>query len=186
MKFNLLLFTLIGFLNMQVVFAQDTNVSIPFSYSQISTEGDLGDFLIEINTQQIEEGLEIIQIDLTSENPAIPPGFKLKWDFPSMGISQFWNSNISTDKVTYYSNDVRSRASSQVPLIDFIGNRDQNRFLFALSDALDKINTYTWLREEDRRFYCEVELFSEPHPAIRKYHLERFSCRRHQGMYFLS
>lgn len=157
--------------------------AVPFTFNQIQTEGDLGSFVIEFSSMQLEEGLEIVHIELNSDYAAVPPTFKLKWDFPSTGISQFWNSKISTDKVTYYINDVQSRASSQVPLIDFIGNQDQNRFLFAFSDALNKINTTTWLREEDRRFYCEVELFSEPHPAINNYHLDIRIDRRNTPFY---
>ncbi|MEZ5198625.1 MAG: alpha-galactosidase [Bacteroidales bacterium] len=145
---------------------------ILFSAEEIEIKGELGNFSSAFDSKEIEEGLEIITLTIASETPSVPPKFSLKWSFPSVDIYQFWNSNIGTDKVTYYRNDVQSRASSQVPLISFMNSNDHNRFTFALSDALNKINTNTWLREEDSKFYCEVELFSEPHPEITEYVLE--------------
>jgi len=151
---------------------EDHPITIPFIKEQIKVEGNLGTFKADITSKEISPDLEIVTLTLTSEQPAIPPKLNLEWSFPSMDICQFWNSNIGTDKVTYYRNDIHSRASSQVPLISFINTEDKNRFTFALSDALNKINTNTWLREEDSKFYCNIELFSEPHPPVKQYSLD--------------
>lgn len=158
-------------------------VMIAFSKEQIEIGDDLRSFVKDITSEEIEDGLNIIKFNLSAKNSAIPPKITLEWSFPSIDIYQFWNSNLRTDKVTYYGNDIRSRASSQVPLISFINSNDQNRFTFALSDALNKINTYTWLREEDSKFYCNVEIFSEPHPAITDYFLEIRIDRRNIPFY---
>ena len=146
--------------------------TIPFTYEQVRIKGETGSFKAKITSKEISPGLELISLSLTSEQLAVPPKINLEWSFPSIDICRFWNSNIQTDKVTYYRNDIRSRASSQVPLISFINSSDQNRFTFALSDALNKINTNTWLREEDSKFYCNIELFSEPHPPIKHYTID--------------
>lgn len=145
---------------------------IHFNVDQFEIEGDLGSFKHEFASTEIENELQIITLTLKSDQAASPPKFNVKWNIPSLDIYQYWNSNIRTDKVTYYGNDVRSRASSQVPLISYMNNGDQNRFTLALSDALNKINTYSWLREEDSKFYFSVELFSEPHHKIKEYELE--------------
>jgi alpha-galactosidase len=147
-------------------------IAIPFNMDQIEIEGELGSFNHEFSSIEIEDGLQIITLRLTSDVAASPPKFSVKWNFPSIDIYQFWNSNIRTDKVTYYGNDVRSRASSQVPLICYLNSGDQNRFTVALSDALNKINTYSWLKEEDANIYFDVELFSEPHHKIKEYNIE--------------
>jgi alpha-galactosidase len=162
---------------------EEESIPIPFVFDQIKVDGELGSFSTHIETHELEPGLEIVTLTLQSENPAVPPKFNLKWNFPSSDVYQFWNSNINTDKVTYYINDVHSRASSQVPLISFINANDRNRFTFAISDALNKINTNTWLREEDSKFYCQVELFSEPHPEITEYILEIRIDRRNIPFY---
>jgi len=163
--------------------SKDQAITIPFSSNQIKIKGELRTFIIDITSKEIEPKLEIVTISLMSEQLAIPPKFSLEWSFPSIDIYQFWNSNIRTDKVTYYGNDIHSRASSQVPLISFINNNDVNRFCFALSDALNKINTNTWLMEEDSKFYCNIELFSEPHPAINNYSIDIRVDRRNIPYY---
>jgi len=148
------------------------SAKIPFTKDQLEIEGDLGSFIKEISSEEIEDGLMVIKLKFYSEKPAVPPKFILKWSFPSIDIYQFWNSNIKTDKVTYYRNSVTSRASSQVPLVCFINSRDINRFTFAISDALNKISTETYLREEDALFYCNITFFDEPHPALKEYTVE--------------
>ena len=161
----------------------DQTIAIPFTSEQIKIEGELGTFIVDITSKEIAPDLEIISLSLISEQLAVPPKFNMEWSFPSIDVYQFWNSNIRTDKVTYYGNDIRSRASSQVPLISFINSNDQNRFTFALSDALNKINTNTWLREEDSKFYCNIELFSEPHPPIKQYTIDIRVDRRNIPFY---
>lgn len=156
---------------------------IPFSLDELEVKGELGSFTSSLEVKEIEKGLQIVSLTLRSESLVSPPKFSLKWSFPSADIYQFWNSNIATDKVTYYRNDVHSRASSQVPLISFLNVKDENRFTFALSDALNKIKTNTWLREEDSKFYCEIELFSEPYPQITEYTLEIRIDRRNIPFY---
>jgi len=157
--------------------------AIPFTFDQIEIEGDLGSFSHEFSSNESENGLQIVTLKITSDQAASPPKFKVKWNIPSLDIYQYWNSNIKTDKVTYYGNDLRSRASSQVPLISYMNSGDQNRFTLALSDALNKINTYSWLREEDSKFYFSIELFSEPHHKIKEYELEFRIDRREIPFY---
>jgi alpha-galactosidase len=156
---------------------------IPFAYDQIKIEGELGAFTSKIESKEIETGLEIITLYIAADKPAVPPKFKLKWSFPSADIYQFWNSKIQTDRVTVWGNHIGSRASSQVPLLCYMNSEDKNRFTFALSDALNKINTNSWIREEDSKFYCQVELFSEPHHKITEYKLEIRVDRRNIPFY---
>ena len=163
--------------------SNDRALIIPFSSDNIKIEGELGTFDANITTKIITQDLEIVTLTISSDQLAVPPKFNLEWSFPSIDIYQFWNSNINTDKVTYYRNDIISRASSQVPLISFINGDDKNRFTFALSDALNKINTNTWLMEEDSRFYCNIELFSEPHPPIQQYSIDIRIDRRQIPFY---
>ncbi len=127
--------------------------------------------------------MQVVTIQLQSEQASVPPKFSLNWSFPTIDVYQFWNSKIQIDKVTVWGNHIGSRASSQVPLLCYLNNNDKNRFTFALSDALNKINTNSWIREEDSRLYCQVELFSEPHPAITEYNLEIRVDRRNIPFY---
>ena len=171
--------------NQQVgnITSKNLTISIPFSSDQIKIKGELGTFSTDITSTEIAPDLEIVSVKLTSAELAVPPRLNLEWSFPSIDVYQFWNSNIRTDKVTYYGNDIHSLASSQVPLISFINSADQNRLTFALSDVLNKINTNTWLREEDSKFYCNIELFSEPHQPIKQYTIDIRVDRRNIPYY---
>ncbi len=145
---------------------------------QIEVEGDTGPFDYSFETKEISEGLSVIIFKITSVVPAQPPELTLKWSFPMVQIDAFWTSNIDVDKVTFWSSAVTSRASSQVPLICFLDNADQNRFMFALSDALNKVRSGFYLREEDARIHCSVKLFTEPTPDLTEYRIElRFDSR---------
>lgn len=145
---------------------------IEINMDDIKVEGDLGDFEIDLQERQQEDGIKIITVKLSAPQASAPPEFSLHWSFPSVDVYAFWNSNISADKATYYHNRVTSRASSQAPVLCFLNNLDQNRLTLALSDALNKIVTSSYLREEDIRFHCSITFFFEPHPAIREYTVE--------------
>jgi len=145
---------------------------ITVDVEDILVEGELGNFEIDLKKTRKEAGIQIITIKLTSTEATQPPEFTLKWSFPSVDVYAFWNSNIRTDKATYYYNNVSSRASSQAPVMCFLNSNDDNRLTIALSDALNKVKTSSYLREEDIRFHCQMTFFSEPHPAIKEYTVE--------------
>ncbi|NIO10739.1 MAG: alpha-galactosidase, partial [Deltaproteobacteria bacterium] len=46
------------------------------------------------------------------------------------------------------------------------------RFTFACSDALNQLRLRSYIREEDARIYCSVELFGEKTPALTEYRVQ--------------
>lgn len=147
-------------------------VPIEFNSDFLKIEGDLRDFDVTWTSKELEKGLEVVDLQLRSQRASTPPRFSVKWDFPSIDITAFWNPNISVDKVSYYRNQVTSRASSYAPVSVFINARDMNRFAFACSDALNKVSFRSYLREEDARFYCEVVFFDEKIPPLDEYKVQ--------------
>ncbi len=156
----------------QITYSTISSAPITISVDDIKVEGDLGAFEIDMESTGQEPGIQIITLKLTSSEPAQPPEFTLKWSFPSIDVYAFWNSTINPDRATYYYNRVTSRASSQAPVLCFLNSNDENRLTLALSDALNKVKTSSYLREEDIRFHCSMTFFSEPHPAISEYTVE--------------
>ncbi|MGD8540519.1 MAG: hypothetical protein PVI66_17535, partial [Candidatus Aminicenantes bacterium] len=112
---------------------------IEFSSDLLKIEGNLEDFDVTWTSEELEKGLEVVNLQLRSPTASIPPRFSVKWSFPSIDIASFWNPNISVDKVSYYRNRVISRASSYAPVSAFLDANDRNRFTFACSDALNKV-----------------------------------------------
>ncbi len=149
--------------------AENADIPIEFNSDFIKIEGDLKDFEVMWTSRELEEGLEVIDLRLKSPKAATPPRFSVKWDFPSIDITAFWNPNISVDRVNYYKNRMTSRASSYAPVSAFLNARDRNRFTFACSDALNEVMFESDLREEDARFYCTLVFFDEKIPPLKEY-----------------
>ncbi len=145
---------------------------IEFSSDLLKIEGDLEDFDVTWTSEELEKGLEVVSLQLKSPTASIPPRFSVKWSFPSVDITAFWNPNISVDKVSYYRNRVTSKASSYAPVSAFLDAADTNRFTFACSDALNKLLIRSYLREEDARFYCELVFFDEKIPPLEEYSVQ--------------
>jgi len=139
---------------------------IPFNPDEIEIEGDLQSFAAAWEREEVEEGLQILTLILKSPHPAVPPQFLIKWSFPAVDVSGFWNTNLDVDRVNYWGNRLTSKATSQAPVMAFINNADLNRFTFACSDALNQLRLRSYIREEDARLYCSVELFGEKTPAL--------------------
>ncbi len=156
---------------------------ISFSSDSITIEGNLNGFQLSLSTEEVEDGLEIIKIELNRETPAVPPQFQLKWKFPSNNIQKYWNPNYNVDKVNYYYNSVTSSSTRLAPVLCFMDINDINRFTFAVGDALNKIELYSELIEEDANFHCSVSFFDEQQPAMSHYETEIFIDRRSLPFY---
>ncbi len=145
---------------------------IAFNPDEIEIDGDLQSFTATWEKDEVEENLQILTLTLESPRPAVPPLFSVKWSFPSVDISGIWNTNLNVDKVNYWGNRVTSKATNQAPVLAFINNADLNRFTFACSDALNQLRLRSYIREEDARIYCSVELFGEKTPALTEYRVQ--------------
>ena len=129
--------------------AENAVIPIEFNSDSLKIEGDLKDFDVTWSSHELEQGIEVVDLQLRSQKASTPPRFSVKWNFPSIDITAFWNPNISVDKVSYQRNRVTSRASSYAPVSAFMDAKDMNRFTFACSDAFNKVSLRSYLREED-------------------------------------
>ena len=144
----------------------------------ITVEGDLGPFTVTLEQVAAAPGIVDVRVRLASGEPAPPPQFSLVWSVPSVDVAGFWNTNISLDKISYYRQNVSSRATSGAPALALYNGSDVNRFTFAVMDALNRIDIGSYLREEDGRFHQRITFFVERHPAITEYETTiRFDTR---------
>ena len=160
-----------------------SNKTIPFVTDSIEIVGDLQGFDIELSTTSIEDGLEVVSIKVSSDKAATPPKFSLKWKFPSQDIAKFWNPNLGVNKANYYNINVSSRSTRVAPVVTFMNTNDENRFAFAVADALNKVHLSAYIMEEDAHFYCEAVFFDEPYPALKVYETEMIIDRRNKPFY---
>jgi alpha-galactosidase len=165
------------------VINQMNSKAIPFSTDSIKVEGDLKGFDVQLSTKKLEDGLELVTIKVSSNKAATPPKFSLKWKFPSQDITKFWNPNFGVNKANFYNMNVSSRSTKLAPIITFMNTNDENRFSFAVADALDKLHLSAYIMEEDAYFYCEVVFFDEQSPAITSYETELIIDKRKKPFY---
>lgn len=157
-----------------------TSEMIPFNADSIQVEGDFKGFEVKITSENLEEGLDLVKVTMTSEKANTPPKVTLKWHFPSVDIAKFWNPNLGVDKATYYSNNVRTSATRYAPVISYMNMNDENRFTVAVGDALNKVVLGSYLKEEDAHFHYYLVLFDELYPKIDHYETQILVDRRNQ------
>ncbi|HEY2941027.1 MAG TPA: glycoside hydrolase family 36 protein [Vicinamibacteria bacterium] len=148
----------------------------------ISAEGDLQGFRLELTPTWIAEGLDVVAIKLTSPAPQPPPRFTLKWSLPSHDVVGQWATGRQMNKTIRPDwSGGRLQASMfarEAPVSCLFGSNDGNVLTFAVSDALDTILIGSGIREEDGLIYNDITFFSEPHPSLTQYAAELRIDRR--------
>ena len=144
---------------------------IVFDAKDLEIDGDLEPFTAEWDTRQAEEHVAIVTLTLRSETPAEPPEFTVKWKHPSVDIHGTWTPRISLDKGSLY-NSVTSRAVAYAPVVCLYNQVDRNRVTLAVSETLNRIETGTWLKEEDVNSHFYVSFFKEKNYEITEYSVQ--------------
>ena len=138
----------------------------------IKVEGDLGSFSVDKKVSTPSQGVQLITFTFSSSKPAELKPVSLKFNFPSLAINGYWNPKISVDKVNYYYSGFSSKASRYAPVLSFYDHALNNRMTLALSDALNKSEFVSYLKEEDVHFYPEIKLFEERMPKTTSYEIQ--------------
>lgn len=141
----------------------------------IQIEGEIGDFQIEITNHKVSEGLEIATLSLSHPSGGVPPQLALKWKLPSNNIAGYWSSASFTKKTInpdWWPSRVKSMLAREAPMMTLFGHNDINRSTFAVSDALNTVETSVGVREEDGMIYNQILLFSEVHKEITSYEIQ--------------
>lgn len=152
-----------NFYDISLVKPLDINVD------SIKVEGYLGNFSVKKTSELIEEGLQLITFTFIAEMPSELQTVSINFNFPSVDINGFWNPKIDADKVNYYSSGITSKASRNAPILSFYNNALQNRITISLSDALNKSEIISYLKEEDVHFHPRINLFQEKMPKTTSY-----------------
>lgn len=145
------------------------SVNIPVD--SIIVDGDTGEFSVDITQTIQEKGVSLVNFAFTSAKPAELKPVSIKYRFKSIDINGYWNPKITVDKVNYYSSGVTSKASRNAPVLSFYNDDLQNRITIALSDALNKSEIVSYLKEEDVCFHHYIKLFTEKMPLTTHYEI---------------
>jgi alpha-galactosidase len=145
--------------------------------------GDLKGFTLELASNELEPGLHLVDVKLTTAKPAVPPSFTLEWAVPSHGVAGHWMTGRNLDKFVkpdWSSTRLQpSMFARNAPVSTLFGNANDNVLTFAVSDALDTILTGSGVREEDGTIHNQVVFFSEKHERLTEYRAKLRVDRRH-------
>ena len=140
----------------------------------INVVGDVKPFQLTTTVTPVSQGVDLLNLTLTSARPAVPPSFTLKWGVPSHDVAGHWMTGGVLNK-THPARlggrppaalDVRARSAGQHACS---AATNRNVLTFAVSDALNTVLIGSGVREEDGLIYNEVVFFSERHEQLTEY-----------------
>ena len=135
---------------------------------ELTVEGDLGSFSLEVDTRQVEPGLEVASLTLESHESETPPPVALSWTLPAHDMQGIWSTASWSNKTIgpdWSMSGVSSMFARNAPVLSLFGSDDGNRITIAASDALNMVRLRAGIREEDATVRGRIELFSERQPA---------------------
>jgi alpha-galactosidase len=139
----------------------------------VSIVGDLQGFALQSNVAHLADGLEVLELSLTSPQPRVPPRFSLRFAVPSHDVAGQWMTGRFLNKTIRPDwSGGRLQASMfarEAPVSSLFSSDNRNILTFAVSDALNTVSSGSGVREEDGFIYNEVIFFAERHQTLARY-----------------
>jgi alpha-galactosidase len=140
---------------------------------EIGITADLQGFVLKTDVVRVADGVERLDLTLTSPRSAKPPRIALKWRIPSHDVAGHWMTSRVLNKAIrpdWTSGRLQpTMFAKEAPVSTLFSSTNRNVLTFAVSDALNTIQIGSGVREEDGWIYNEVIFFSEPHKAVTEY-----------------
>ncbi len=152
--------------------------SLAIAADALTIDGDTGPFRATWEVKQPEAGLMLATLRLKSDQAAVPPKFKVRWNFPAVNLAGIWVSDNTRQLNDHQGGKVQSRAVLRAPLMQYLGPDDRNRMTIAASDALRLLTVQGAVKEEDVCIHGFLELFAGSEPPMDRYEITlRFDTR---------
>ena len=142
---------------------------------KIQMDGNNDDFEITLQQRSTEEGVTILRLTLSSDQPAQLQPLSLKWKFPAHNVKGVWTTNALHEKrlrADWEPPSVESRVSVDAPVLCLFSHEDENVHTFACADVINTLQLEAPVREEDNLVYCQVKFFTEKMPLTQHYETE--------------
>lgn len=130
----------------------------------IQITGLNNNFNTQINLVSSKNGVSIFEVAINAKKAEKPEPLTLLWKIPAHNVKGVWKPTTDFAKrmqADWEMDHMESRISIDAPVISLFGHDDSNRHTFACSDAINKLELNSRIREEDDCFYCHITLFSE-------------------------
>ena len=140
---------------------------------EVGITSDLGGFELKTDVVKIGDGVERLDLTLTSPRPTQPPRVALKWRIASHDVAGHWMTSRVLNKAIrpdWTSGRLQpTMFAKEAPVSALFSSTNRNVLTFAVSDALNTIQIGSGVREEDGWIYNEVIFFSERHKQVTEY-----------------
>jgi alpha-galactosidase len=140
---------------------------------EIGITSELAGFDLKTSVVKIADGVDRLDLTLTSRQPAHPPRIALKWRIPSHDVAGHWMTSRVLNKAIrpdWTSGRLQpTMFAKEAPVSTLFSSTNRNVLTFAVSDALNTIQIGSGVREEDGWIYNEVSFFSERHKQLTDY-----------------
>ena len=140
---------------------------------EVGITTDLGGFELKTDVVKIGDGVERLDLTLTSPRPTQPPRVALKWRIASHDVAGHWMTSRVLNKAIrpdWTSGRLQpTMFAKEAPVSALFSSTNRNVLTFAVSDALNTIQIGSGVREEDGWIYNEVIFFSERHKQVTEY-----------------
>lgn len=95
--------------------------------------GTLGEFTPSLKASNIAEGLDLIEVRMTSEKPEVPPAVSLHFTHPVSDIHGFWHPTSDRNRgfKADWMRKLSSNAATSAPVACLFNINGQNRLAFA-------------------------------------------------------
>ena len=116
--------------------------------------------LKKIEKKQIEKDLYVYTFNFAVDS--LKQGIDIEWEKPVDNMHSFWSpGGIGWVRPNWSSHLLSSYATSDAPVISFLDKSDNNKFTFALSDALNSINISSGVSEETAMLITKINITPE-------------------------
>ena len=155
--------------------AQSINADVRTSKHKVFLQGELKGFKAELTSKNIEQGLDIVTLKLSSDTEQLPPALKLAFSHPAKDIQAHWHPAAWFNRIGMYDwqrNDGKgyfSSGTNDAPVFSLFNTAGENRLTFAASEILYPVYMNAGIDERKMTFDCFVSIFDIPTKPIKDY-----------------
>lgn len=124
-------------------------------------------------TERVENGIVLLDVDVTYDEPTVPAHLAVKWSVPCVDMYSLWSAGYKTMRKlcpSWSMQKTKARLASGAPLHQIISADGRNRMTVALSDAMTPTEIATGVVEKTAELACNVHFFTMPVNHITEYH----------------
>ncbi len=145
--------------------------SVDIGSLHLNLEGEQETPDVSLTVEDVSPGLSLVHLEIRADEAWSPKPLKLAWRQPIVDTIGVWcsASDMRRGLTLPWEITVKSKATSQAPVVCLYGADGGNRMTFACSEVLEHIESTASVHEATSTFACHVLFFSQPTAPLRHY-----------------